>query len=39
MTGYARDAFGESGSRPAALIEKPFREEQLLRVLRQHLSG
>jgi PAS domain S-box-containing protein len=36
MTGYARDAFGESGVRPTALIEKPFREEQLLDVLRRH---
>jgi signal transduction histidine kinase len=35
MTGYARDAFGGSGTRPTALIEKPFREEDLLAVLRQ----
>jgi PAS domain S-box-containing protein len=36
MTGYAKDAFGSSGARPTALIEKPFREEQLLAALRQH---
>jgi CheY-like chemotaxis protein len=36
MTGYARDAFADSGARPTALIEKPFREEELLAVLRQH---
>jgi PAS domain S-box-containing protein len=36
MTGYARDAFGDSGTRPTALIEKPFREDELLAVLRQH---
>jgi two-component system cell cycle sensor histidine kinase/response regulator CckA len=34
MTGYARDAFADSGARPTALIEKPFREEELLAVLQ-----
>jgi CheY-like chemotaxis protein len=36
MTGYARDAFSESGTRPTALIEKPFREEELLALLQLH---
>jgi two-component system cell cycle sensor histidine kinase/response regulator CckA len=36
MTGYARDAFADSGTVPAALIEKPFREDELLAVLQQH---
>ena len=36
MTGYARDAFVDSGTLPAALIEKPFREDELLAVLQQH---
>jgi PAS domain S-box-containing protein len=36
MTGYARDAFSEKGTRPTALIEKPFREEELLALLQQH---
>jgi CheY-like chemotaxis protein len=35
MTGYARDAFGD-GVRPTALIEKPFREDDLLAILRAH---
>jgi two-component system, cell cycle sensor histidine kinase and response regulator CckA len=35
MTGYAKDAFSDSSTRPTALIEKPFREEDLLALLRQ----
>jgi PAS domain S-box-containing protein len=36
MTGYAREAFADSDTHPTAVIEKPFREEDLLAVLRQH---
>lgn len=39
MSGYARDAFAERGSRPSAFLEKPFDEAQLLSVLQRHLPG
>jgi DNA-binding NtrC family response regulator len=35
MSGYARDAFGEGGVRPAAFLETPLDERQLLKVLRR----
>jgi two-component system, cell cycle sensor histidine kinase and response regulator CckA len=39
MSGYARTAFVDPGARPAAFIEKPFGEEELLEVLELHLPG
>ncbi len=36
MSGYARDAFGEGGVRPAAFLESPFEGWELLRVLARY---
>lgn len=33
MSGYAWDAFGEGGVRPAAFLETPLDERQLVKVL------
>jgi two-component system cell cycle sensor histidine kinase/response regulator CckA len=38
MSAFANDAYRD-GMRPAALIEKPFDEAQLLEVLGRHLPG
>jgi CheY-like chemotaxis protein len=37
MSGYALAAFGDHGARPAAFLEKPFEEKELLEVLQLHL--
>ena len=37
MTGYSKEALGDPGMRPVALVEKPFDEQTLLEVLRRHL--
>ena len=37
MTGYSKEALGDPGVRPVALVEKPLDEQTLLEVLRRHL--
>jgi DNA-binding NtrC family response regulator len=37
MSGHALSAFGDHHARPIAFIEKPFREEDLRKILEEHL--